>query len=198
MKRSLRRWMTGGLVAGALAIVPAGAAWACLSLAGVTTSSATVQQGGTVTVNGVEFGSNPVQIHLDSLDGPVLATVTPNSDSGGFSQAVPLPADISAGQHVLVATEPAATTNGKNNGSSTGVPARTLIDVTGPGGAAAPGAVTSSAAPTVNLTANSGAGAGTLGLIGLAAAAASLFLAGGISLVVARRRRPEPEAVKAP
>ncbi|MHB1535135.1 MAG: carbohydrate-binding protein [Acidimicrobiales bacterium] len=188
----MRRWTAGLALAGVGILLPVGAAWACLGLAGITTTTASVQPGGTVTVNGVEFGSNPVQIHLDSITGPVLATAVPNSNSGNFTQAVTLPAGVASGQHVLVATEAAATPNGKNNGSSSGTPARTLIQV----GSSAPAAASSVARP-VNLASASSAGVGSLVLIGLVAAAASLLLAGAVSLGASRRRRPEAEAVKA-
>lgn len=57
---------------------PAGLAWACVGLMSLTTDSSTVQPGGTVTVLGKEFAQDePIEIHLDSPTGPVLATVPP-------------------------------------------------------------------------------------------------------------------------
>lgn len=146
---------------------------------------------------GIEFGNNPVQIHLDGLNGQVVATAVPYSNSGNFTQAVTLPASVTPGRHVLVATEAAATPDGKNDGSSTGTPARTVIDVGGPGGATSPSPA-ASGLPTVNIPSGSGTSVGTLALIGLAAAGGSLFLAGGLALATSRRRRHEPETVKAP
>ncbi|MGH9077134.1 MAG: hypothetical protein ACRDY0_06745 [Acidimicrobiales bacterium] len=187
----LRRWTIGAAAAGVGILLSASAAWACLSLAGLTTNQATVQPGGTLSVNGIEFGSNPVNIHLDTISGPVLATVTPNSNSGNFTQSVTLPAGVSSGQHVLVATEDAATANGKNNGSSTGVPARAVIQV-GNSSATSP-----APARPASLASSSGTGVGTLVVIALAVAAAGLFLAGSMSLVASRRRRGQAETVKA-
>jgi len=190
MKRSARRWTIGVALAGVGVLLPASAAWACLSLAGITTGGGSVAPGGTLTLSGVEFGSNPVQVHLDSLDGPVLATATPDAKSGNFTQAVTLPADVPAGQHVLMATEAAATANGKNDGAATGVPARAVIQVGN--------SVAAAAAPArpLALASNSGTGVATLALIALVVAAAGLFLAGAVSMAASRRRRPEAETVK--
>ncbi len=190
MKRSARRWTIGVALAGVGVLLPASVAWACLSLAGITTGGGSVPPGGTLTLTGVEFGSNPVQVHLDSLDGPVLATATPDTNSGNFTQAVTLPADVPAGQHVLMATEAAATANGKNNGAATGVPARAVIQV---GNSATPAAAP---ARPLALASNSGTGVATLALIALVVAAAGLFLAGAVSVAASRRRRPEAETVK--
>ena len=191
MKRSARRWTIGVALAGVGVLLPASVAWACLSLAGITTGGGSVPPGGTLTLTGIEFGSNPVQVHLDSLDGPVLATATPDAKSGNFTQAVTLPADVPAGQHVLMATEAAATANGKNNGAATGVPARAVIQVGNTAAAAA-------AAPArpLALASDSGTGVATLALIALVVAAAGLFLAGAVSMAASRRRRPEVETVK--
>lgn len=181
-KRSAKRWGAGLVLAGAAAILPASIAWACLSLAGITTNLATVQPGGTVTVNGIEFGSAPVQVHLGSTTGPILGTATPAASTGDFALPVTIPSSTTPGQYVLVATETPA---------STGVPARAVIQV----GTAAP--VSNTTARPAALISNSGSSTGTLALIGLAAAAGSLFIAGGISFAAARRRRPETESVKA-
>jgi hypothetical protein len=168
----------------ALALVPAAAAWACLGLAGLTTNATgATQPGSTIQVKGVEFGSNPVQLHLDAIDGPVLATINPVS--GNFTQSLTLPADLSTGPHVLVATEAAATTNGLNNGAANGTPARALIQVGSP--AAAPASSTARVA-TLAQSSNSGS-VGTLILIALAVAGAGLFLAGGAIFVASSQRR---------
>lgn len=187
MRRSGLRWSAAIAVVGAVVLLPLAAAWACLGLAGLTTSSGNVQPGGTATLTGVEFGKNPVELRVDSLTGPVLATVVPKG--GRFTQDVTLPADLPAGQHVIVATESAVTPDGQNNGAANGVPARSLIQVGTPAPAPAP-------APPLSLASNSGIGALALALIALATAGGGLLLAGGASLL-ASRRRGEPAAVKA-
>lgn len=190
MKRSLRRWLAGATVVGAVVLVPAAAAWACLGLAGITTSSSTVQPGGSLTVKGVEFGTNPVDIHLDSLTGPVLATVTPKQRM--FDQTITIPADLTTGPHVVVATQSAITPDGKNSGTSNGTPARALIQV----GNAPGGAVASPARPLTLTSSSSTTGVGSLVLVALATVGVGLFVAGSFS-VVASRRRGKGEAVKA-
>lgn len=182
MRRSMWRYAAGITVVGAVLLGPAATAWACLGLAGITTSSSTVQPGGSIVVKGVEFGANPVDIRLDSLTGPVVAMVTPKQR--GFDQTINLPADIAPGPHVVVATESAVTANGKNNGAANGTPARALIQV----GTAPGGAVSSSARPLALTSSSSGIGLGSLALVALATVGVGFFLAGAFSAVVSRRR----------
>lgn len=184
MRRSFRRWMVGFAAAGVGLLLPAGVAWACLGIAGFTTSSSSVQPGGSVMVTLTEFGSPPAQIHLDSVTGPVLATIAnPGKGMSGVTNAsVTIPSDTPDGQHILIATEP-------GNGMLAGIPARALIQVGN-----APGPATSSVRPAT-VTANSGPSAGSLALIALAVAAVGLFMAGSLTLLTSRRR-PTGEAVK--
>jgi hypothetical protein len=171
--------------------VAASAAWACLSVAGITTNLATIQPGGSLTVNGIgfEFGTNPVPIHLDTLDGPVLGTGSIDR-IGDFSVTVTIPAGVSNGAHILIATQDAATPDGKNNGSNTGVPARAVIQV---GDASAPTPLP--ARPAAVIT-NSGLGTGTVVVMSLGVAAVGLFLAGLLSLAATRRPRRQAAYVK--
>jgi len=182
---SFRRWLVGAGVVGAALLIPASVAWACLGIAGLTVNPATAQPGDTVAVTLTEFGSTPAQIHMDSVSGPVLATIAhPGKGMSGLTTAnITIPADTSVGPHVLIATEP-------GNGMLAGIPARAVIQVGNasltPTGAARPVALTA---------ASSGISATTIALIALAVAGAGLFLAGMVSLVLSHRR-PEAEAVK--
>jgi hypothetical protein len=145
-----------------------------------------------VTVTGSEFGSNPVDIHFNALTGPVLATLTPDSN-GNFSGAVTIPSDAAPGSAVLVATEAAATGKGPK-GSSPGVPARALIQVVGPGGAPlAPAAPVAGARPVSPLTTSS-VGVGALALVALGALSVALLVAASVTMVGTRRARPAPQA----
>ncbi len=175
--RSIRRWIVGGAAAGIALLVPASAAWACLGIAGFTTSSPTVQAGGTINVTLTEFGSTPAQIHLDSVTGPVLATVDhPGKGMMGLTTApLTIPAGTANGQHVLIATEP-------GNGMLAGIPARALIYVGVPAASLA-----TTGLPTA-VTTSGGASTGTLVLVALAVAAVGIFLAGSVALVMSRRR----------
>jgi hypothetical protein len=170
-----------------LIILPVSFAWACIGLVSLTTSSSTVQAGGTLSVIGKEFAAGaPVLIHLDTLDGPVLAMAPPpvGTMTSQFKIDVIIPSNVSVGPHLLIATQTEHNMNGGN-------PARALIYV----GTAAP-AASSPAVRPATLTANSGLSGATLALIGLGVAAVALFLAGLVLLAVGRRR-PAAQAVEA-
>jgi hypothetical protein len=153
----------------------AGMAWACVGVVSLTTDASTVQPGGTLMVTGREFASvAPVVIHLDSLSGPVLATVAmPGSDTmtSKFTVSVAVPADIQPGQHLLIATQAAHDMN-------SGAPARSVFYV----GAGAPTSVPVAARP-IGLVVGSGRSVAGLTVIGLAAAGAGLALVGLWSLI---------------
>lgn len=187
MRRSRRRLTVGVLLTGVVALLSASTSWACIFLAGLTTSPASVQPGGSLTVNGLGFGVNPIALHLDTLTGTVLATVTPGT-RGSFSQVVTIPQDLGTGPHVLVATQDPVTPDGRNNGARQGVPARATFQV----GTSAPLAAP---APTAHVQLAKGVGAGTLVLIAVGVACAAVLLGGLISLAVARSGRPEPSTV---
>lgn len=188
MPRSGRRLTVGALLALMAALLYASNAWACIFLAGITTSTSSVQPGGSLTINGLSFGSNPVELRLDSLTGTPLATATPDGQ-GNFSQAVTIPQDVGTGPHIIVATEEAATADGSNSGSAQGVPARATIQI----GAATATPATSPASP---VQVASGVGVGTLILIAAAVACLGIFVGGLISLVASRSRRSMAVTVK--
>lgn len=179
MHRSARRLTVGVVLAGMVALAYASTAWACIFLAGITTSASSVQPGGSLTVNGYSFGSNDVGLHLDTVTGTVLATVTPDR-KGNFSQPVTIPQSVANGQHVIVATEDSAMDSGAQ-----GTPARAVFQV----GTAPSTAGLTSAAP---IQVDKSAGVGILVLIGAAVACVGVFIGGLIALVATRR----PEAVR--
>jgi hypothetical protein len=152
---------TGGIAAAL--IVPAIVVYACVGVVGLSASPTSVQPGGTFTLKGKDFvTTTPVQIHLDTIDGPVIATVTQQTGSGvmssTFSQSVTLPSSVSSGQHVLIATQNAHNMNGGN-------PARAVIYV----GTTAPGASGPEARPA-SVTIDSGPAWPVLALVALGAA----------------------------
>ena len=168
--------------------VPAAIVWACVSVAALTASPLSAQPGGTVTVTGGDYVPGfPVQIHLDTVTGPVLATVA--SPTGGssmrstFKTDVTLPSGLSTGQHVLIATQDA-------HNMTAGIPARAVIYV----GIAPPGAQhsTRSAGPSIE----SGLSVGSLALIAAAAAVVGLVLLVGV-LLLTSARPPRPGAAGA-
>jgi hypothetical protein len=186
MSRSVRRFTVAMGVAGMVFMVPVALAWACVGLVSLTAKNPTVQPGGTVTVVGKEFAQGaPVDIHLDTIDGPILASAPPPTTTmtSQFTQDVPIPANISAGPHVLIATQ-------NEHNMNAGAPARTVIYVGT--SAAAPAAP---AARPAKLLVSSGPSVASRIVIGIGVAAVCLFLA-GVFMAASSRRRAEPEAVK--
>ncbi|MHB1534928.1 MAG: hypothetical protein ACYC1D_10040 [Acidimicrobiales bacterium] len=186
MTRPVRGWIAGLMAAVVAITIPAGMAWACVGLALLTTTSPTVKPGGTATAIGRDFApGSPVQIHLDSLTGPVLTTVPPLKGfamTTRFKVPVSIPADITVGPHVLIATQ-------DEHNMNTNVPARAVIYV---GTAPSPPPAPSPRAAT--LSASSGPSVGVLALVALAVAAVALAVFGAV--VAGASRRPRPEAVK--
>jgi hypothetical protein len=163
-----------------LVLVPAAVAWACVGVVSLTTSSSTVQAGGTLQVTGREFAEKvPVEIHLDSPSGPVLTTV-PGPDStmnSKFTATVTIPANIPSGQHFLVATQ-------DHHDMNSGAPARSVFYV----GTTPPGSTPTPARP-VALAASSGPSAASLIFIGLAVAVVALIVAAVIVVATSGRGR---------
>src|SRR4030088_2510958 len=122
MNRSLRR-LGVCMVAAVAVLVPAGLAWACVGVVSLTTNSATVQPGGTLTVTGREFADSvPIEIHLDAITGPLLATVPPGEDTmtSKFSVPIVIPASVANGPHLIIATQ-------EYHNMNTGQPARAQV-----------------------------------------------------------------------
>lgn len=184
--RSFRRRFALALAGVVALAVPAGLAWACVGVVSLTNNSPTVQPGGTITVTGREFAAKvPVDIHLDSPTGPILVTA-PGPDStmnSKFTVAVPIPANITPGPHVLLASQ-------DHHDMNSGQPARTVFSVGGsPPGAAAP------PARPVGMESSSGPSTASLVLIGLGVAIAGLAVAGVWTLLGTRGRGTEQPAV---
>ena len=192
MRISRRFGLVGVVSAGAVLTVTA-AAWACIPVATLNASPPQVRAGEQVTITGAEYGAkSPVVVHFNALDGPVLASITPDKD--GFIRGnVGIPADVRPGNYVLVATQEAV------RGETTwGVPSRTLVSVVGDAGApvvGAPVGAGDTARPVGLERGDSSGGAGGLVLAGVGVAGVAMFLA-GMTALFAGRRRAEPETVR--
>lgn len=191
MRLSLRKLMVGTAAAVAF-MVPASVAWSCVALVLFRVEgSSSVQPGGKVQVMGGEFArGKPVAVHLDTPSGPVLATFDspqPSTMTSKFVLDVPIPADVSAGTHILVATQ-------DHYDMNVGIPARATIYVNTSAPAVAP---TPADRPGL-LAVDSGPAAGGYILIGLGVAAAGLVLAAGASAIAGRQSSSKAEGVKAP
>ncbi|MGI9120070.1 MAG: hypothetical protein ACR2G7_08130 [Acidimicrobiales bacterium] len=184
MNRMSLRWVVWAVaVAGFLA--PAGVAWACVGIMSLTTSASSVQPGGTVTVFGREFAQKePVEIHLDSPTGPLLATAPPpeSTMTSRFEVMATIPADVGRGPHLLVATQ-------NYHHMNAGAPARASIFV----GTEAPAPASPPSRPT-GVVMRSTTNGVALALIGLAVAAGGLIVAGLLQRRSSDQRRPAEPA----
>lgn len=182
--RTRWRWALGTTASMAV-IASAGIAWACVAPVSLTVNPASVQPGGTVSFIGRNTAPGaPIEIHLDSPTGRLLATNPPHNlsvMSGTWTLNVPIPADVPTGKHLIFAVEDYHNHNG-------GMPARATIYVGQPAEAAPSPPVR----PTM-LDVGSGPGAATLGLVGLGVAGFALLVA-GLWYLAASRRSPGPQA----
>lgn len=183
MHGAVRRLVVGVVLGGAVALLYASTSFACIFLGGITLSAPNVQPGGSLTVNGFSFGGNDVVLHLDSVTGNVLATVTPNG-KGNFTQAVTISQSVGNGPHVIVATEDASGDSGAQ-----GTPARAAFQV-------GTGESTPAVTPAGPVQVDKSAGVGTLALIGVAVACVGVFIGGLISLLASRNRHAEAVRVE--
>ena len=181
-RRSLRTRLLTGLAAGVATalVIPAIVVYACVGVVGLSASPSSVQPGGTFVLHGKDFVVTvPVVIHLDTITGPVIATVTQYTGTGvmssTFAQTVTLPSTVSSGQHVLIATQSQHTMNGGN-------PARAVIYV----GQPAPAASGPEARPAA-VTIDSGPGWPVLALVALGSALVGFLV---FSVVALRSRTP--------
>ena len=185
---SRRRLTFGAVVAFAL-VVPSSLAWACVAPVSLTTASPTVQPGGTITVIGRETAPGaPIEIRLNSPDGPVLATVTgqPGGMNAKWEHQVTIPPNTPYGKHVLYAIQ-----NYRNMNAV--VPKATIYVGTVPDPAPTPEPRASA------LDVGSGPSTASLILLGLGAAVGGLLVVGALSALAASRGStpPQPERVKA-
>jgi hypothetical protein len=182
---STRRRAAVGAGAALLVLVPTSVVWACVGVVSLTSSSSSVQPGGTLQVTGREFAQMvPVVIHLDSPTGPVLATVPGPDDTmtSKFTTSVTVPANIPSGQHFLVATQ-------DQHDMNSGAPARSVFYV-----GTSPPATSPLPARPAAMVASSGPRAASLIFIGLAVAVVALIVAALITLASCGRGRDRAAA----
>jgi hypothetical protein len=113
-------------------MIGASAAWACASLAELKLAMPMASAGEEVAFKGTFFNKdNPVEIRWNSLDGPVLTTVTPDTFTAGLhgnwrfaNGSFTVPADAQPGNYLVIANQEAA-----EHTNTWGIPARTLLQV---------------------------------------------------------------------
>lgn len=178
---------------GALVVLlGAAAAWACVPFAGLRATPTEVDPGQEIILIGSQFRTQtPVVIRLDTLDGPELARIMVVSDKGPFfRETVVIPADISPGSHVLVATQETPAWAGP----PWGIPARTVITVRG---AAPPAPPPAPPAPRTAELAQDSVSATSFALVALGVAAIAVVGIGSAALLLSRRaEKPAPETVR--
>ena len=168
-----RRLLLVGLLVTAGSGLIAASAWSCVPVAQLDVSPAVAKPGQTVAVSGRSYANgNPVVIHFNAIDGPVLATLP--SDRGSISGTVTIPDGTKTGNYVLVATQ-----DPFEGGARWGIPTRTLLSVTGDGGVPVVGQ-TPIGDPTprvAELARSQSVGAGGVALVALGVGALGLMVA---------------------
>lgn len=191
--RGRRRSVVLSALGATAVVLGAATAWACVPFAALRATPSEVEPGQEVTLIGSQFrAQTPVVIRLDTLDGPELARFMVVSDKGPFfREAVIIPADVSPGPHILVATQevPAWAAS-----PPWGIPARTVITVRG---AAPPAPPPAPPAPrTAELTQDS-VSATSFALVAVGVAAVAVLGFGSVALLVSRRgEKPAPATVR--
>jgi len=181
-----KRWgVVMGLLAAAAGLVPTSVAWACVAPVSLTVANPVVQPGGTVNVSFKEFAQGaPVEVHLDSPTGPLLATqpapITTMTSSHNLD--VTIPPNTPFGTHFLVSVQ-------NYHNMNSGNIARATIYV----GTLPPATVAPAPRPAHALV-GSGPSAATLVLIGLGVAGGLLLLAAVWSLATSGRPQAEAQA----
>jgi hypothetical protein len=184
LSRSVRRRLAFGIVAAFAALVPASLAWACVAPVALLTANPQVQPGGIVHIIGRETAPGaPIEIHLNSVDGPLLLTVT--GQVGGMTAKweadVTIPANTPFGKHYLYAVQ-----NYRNMNSV--VPKAVIYVGTVPDPEPLP-----QVRPT-SMDVGSGPSGASLALLGFGAAAAGLLIVGLWTLIAGSGGGPKPTA----
>jgi len=99
-----KRGLVGAVAAGAVCLMLGAVAWACTPLASIRTTAASAAPGATIPLTGSGFdaGGQPIAIHWDGAQGPVLKTVPP---SASISTTIQIPANAYGGSHIVTATQ---------------------------------------------------------------------------------------------
>ncbi len=188
-----RRLMFGAVAGLAVVLMASATAWACVSGPAVHFSSVNAQPGDQIMVSGSNFNvTNPVSLRLNSLTGPILATLQAPTDSSSAMGSFTVPIDAKPGPNVVIMTQSA-------NGKLVQAPIRAVINVTTNGSssaAAAPLAASGAPRPDGLTTTSSSVATGSLVLVGLGVGGVAIFLAGLVVFFAGRRTQHEPVAVR--
>ncbi len=199
-RRLSRRWFAAlaGAAGAAGVLLPVSAAWAP-HVAQMKVTPTQFKAGDTITVFGPSgYGAtNPVEVRLDSADGPVLGSF--KTSGSGFAQwgpgTVTIPADVKPGIHTLWATQKLE----ESEKLIRGMPTKTLVEVLNPDGTNP--VVGQDLSPQLEprptgLVEDKPVGAGALVLVGLGVAGVAMFAAGAAALMSSRRSGPSAEKIR--
>jgi hypothetical protein len=185
-----------GALAG-LAIATSGVL-GCTSLATLTPSTPSGDPGSTVTITGHAFdpASNPVVLHWNSAQGPVLGTAQPDA-SGDIAVTVTIPKDAETGYYVIIGSQ-----TDKTGAPVFGTPARMSFQVGTPAASTAhgnnnptSGAVSTPVAVAPNTSPASQSSTGWLAAIAvLGVLGVGLFIV-GLGFFLREMRRSEAVAI---
>ncbi len=185
------------VLAGLGVVVPATAAWAP-HVPQLLIAPGQARPGDQVAVSGTRgYGyTNPVEIHLDAVDGPLLGSFRPDTQvyAAWGPGTITIPADTKPGTYTLFATQKLTEVEQHIRG----VPARATIEVIGAGGPPVAGRplVTPGDTGTNTLVKRHGPSGAAYVLVGLGVAGLAMFVAGVGSVVAGRRRTASAEAAR--
>jgi len=201
--RNVRRVGLVGFGGVGTALLLGATAWACIAGPLLTVNPTTAKAGQEISFSATSISRDQVTVRYDALDGPVLGTFKPGPDprfptsstSGGIDGVkVTIPANATAGNHILILTQ--ATADGKLSQ----VPTRVLVTVTGDTGATPVSGASifpvDETRPAGLVRGEEAVSTGTKLLIGLGVAGVAMFVA-GMAAVFASRRPEGPEPVAA-
>ncbi len=184
--------LVGGLIGIGASLAFASAAFACTNLAELNLGPTSGPAGTQVTVTGSAFShvpaNTPVALHWGGVNGPVLATITPDAAGAIGPVTVTIPADAAPGAYVIVASQIEVATGL----TPWGTPARAGFNVQGQAPAAAPASAT-----PVGVVASSGASGTLIALsVALGLGGLVLFTVGTATFLGTSRRRAVPSKVR--
>jgi len=199
-RRLSSRWFAAlaGAAAAAGVLLPVSAAWAP-HVAQLQVTPSTFKAGDTVGVFGPSgYGAtNPVEIRIDSADGPVIGSF--KTTGSGFATwgpgTVTIPADLKPGIHTLWATQKLE----ESEKLIRGMPTKTIVQVLNADGSNPVLGLDLSPKleerPT-GLVEDKPVGTGALVLVGLGVAGLAMFAAGAAALMSSRRSPQTAETVR--
>lgn len=195
--RAGRRVGTGLFIATTLVLIASMTAWACTNLATLNLSEASGPAGSEIDISGSSFrtaerGGQAVELHWNGVDGPVLASATPDA-TGNIVASLQVPADATPGYYVIVATQNSVDDETGEVSAAYGTPARASFLV----GDVSPADIPQPASAGETVVAADTTSTGLLALTALLALAGIGLFAAGLGLFVREvRRRGVPAPVE--